>query len=123
MLNNLLLVGLGGAVGSVFRYATVLFFGKLTPLNLPFGTLVANAIGCLLIGICYGLGSRWAWFTPAWRLLLVTGFCGGYTTFSAFAYENLLLLQTQQYGSFLIYTLGSLAVGVGAVALGFWLVK
>ncbi|TAF94470.1 MAG: fluoride efflux transporter CrcB [Runella slithyformis] len=123
MTNHLLLVGFGGAIGSICRYATVLLFSKFTPVNLPFGTFVANVLGCLLIGIFYGLGSRWAWFTPAWRLLLATGFCGGYTTFSAFAYENLVLLQTQQYSSFFIYTLGSLAVGIGAVALGFWLAK
>ena len=117
----LFLIALGGAAGSVARYATGLYVGKLAVSALPCGTFAANIVGCFLIGICYGLTSRYAWFTPEWRFLLATGFCGGYTTFSTFAYENLGLLQTHQYGTFLIYTVSSLVLGLLAAAFGFWL--
>jgi CrcB protein len=66
---------------------------------------------------------RFEWFTPELRLLLATGFCGGYTTFSTFAYENLNLLQTQQYSTFALYTLISLSAGIIAVAAGLFLIN
>ena len=119
-MKTLFLIGLGGAVGSVARYLTGIYTNKLIATTFPFGTFAANVLGCLLIGVCYGLANRYAWFAPEWRFLLVTGFCGGYTTFSTFAYENLNLLQTQQYSTFLFYTIGSLVLGLLAFALGFW---
>ncbi len=69
-----------------------------------------------------GVASREEGFTN-WRLFLATGICGGFTTFSAFAWENLQLLNQQRYGSFLLYTGGSLVVGLVAVTIGFWLTK
>lgn len=123
MIRNLLLVGLGGALGSALRYLTALGVARLPNLSFFWGTFLANVLGCLLIGICFALANRFAWFTPEWRMLLVTGFCGGYTTFSTFAYENLNLLQNQQYTTFAAYALGSLGLGIGAVAVGFWVVN
>jgi fluoride exporter len=122
MFRNLLLIGLGGAVGSVLRYLTALGSAKFGAETFPFGTFFANVVGCFVIGVCYALAQRYGWFTPEWRLLLITGFCGGYTTFSTFANENVQLLQNHQYGTFLFYTLGSLALGMAAVVAGFWVV-
>lgn len=119
----LLLVGLGGFLGSIGRYLTTLLFSRIWPSQFPFGTFVANIVGCLLIGIVYGLAERAGWLTTPWRLLLATGFCGGYTTFSSFAFENLDLLQAGNYGTFLGYTLSSLLLGVLAVFAGIVLVK
>jgi fluoride exporter len=89
----------------------------------PWGTFTANVVGCFLIGIFYGLANRYQWFTPELRFLLATGLCGGYTTFSTFAYENLHFLQNHQYGSFLGYSLSSFVVGLTAVWVGLALTR
>ena len=117
-----LLVGLGGLAGSMCRYATSLLFAR-TPSDFAWGTWIANVLGCLLIGIVYGLSEKFQWLTPEWRLFLTTGFCGGYTTFSAFAYENLKLLEAGNYWTFSIYSLASFSVGILTVAAGIFLTK
>ncbi|MDR3245139.1 MAG: fluoride efflux transporter CrcB [Prevotellaceae bacterium] len=94
MKTTLCLIGLGGAAGSILRYLTSRFIaGKIGFFPGIWGTFAVNLAGCLLIGIVYGLSERYEWFSPQMRLFLATGFCGGYTTFSAFAYENVNLLQ------------------------------
>ncbi|HWA33521.1 MAG TPA: fluoride efflux transporter CrcB [Cyclobacteriaceae bacterium] len=118
MSRTLILVGLGGLIGSVTRYLTVLFVSKLIPASFPFGTFAVNFIGCFIIGIVYGVADRSSWFTPELRLFLATGICGGYTTFSAFAYENVKLLQTSDYLTFATYSLVSFGGGLLAVFLG-----
>ena len=119
----LLLIGAGGFIGSVARYATASWFTKLFPSSFPYGTFVANIIGCLAIGIIYGLSERYNWLTPEWRFFLATGLCGGYTTFSSFAYENINLLQSSNYFTFAVYSLGSFAIGLLAVFGGISLTK
>lgn len=117
-----LLVGLGGLAGSMCRYATSLLFAR-TQSDFVWGTWIANVLGCLLIGIFYGLSEKFQWLTPEWRLFLTTGFCGGYTTFSAFAYENLKLLEAGNYWTFSLYSISSFAIGLLAVAAGVFLAK
>ncbi|HCZ36080.1 MAG TPA: fluoride efflux transporter CrcB [Cytophagales bacterium] len=117
-----LLVGFGGLAGSMCRYATSLLFTRAQS-DFAWGTWIANVLGCLLIGLIYGLSEKFQWLTPEWRLFLTTGFCGGYTTFSAFAFENLKLLESGNYWTFSIYSVTSFAIGLLAVAAGVFLTK
>ncbi|WKK83522.1 fluoride efflux transporter CrcB [Marivirga arenosa] len=121
MIKNLLLVGLGGALGSIARYGTALISQKYLSTILPFGTLIANILGSFLIGIflAYELENP----SLNFKLLLIAGFCGGYTTFSTFTFENLSYLQNGQFGLFLLYGIGSILIGLLAVFLGFSLIK
>lgn len=121
MIKNLLLVGLGGGLGSIARYGTSQFTHKYLSDLLPYGTLIANIVGSLLIGVllAYLIENP----SQNFKLLLVTGFCGGYTTFSTFTYENFSYLQNGQIGMFLLYALGSIMIGLLAVFVGFSLVK
>ena len=118
MRTNIILIAIGGLLGSVARYLSVVYFTKIIPGQFPFGTFAVNIIGCLAIGIIYGLSLRFSWLTPEWRLFLATGFCGGFTTFSSFALENVQLLQQANYGTFALYSLGSFALGLTAVFTG-----
>jgi CrcB protein len=118
-----LLIGAGGFIGSIARYLTTSWFTKLFPSTFPYGTFTANIIGCLVIGIIYGLSERFNWLTPEWRFFLVTGVCGGYTTFSSFAYENINLLQSSNYITFALYSISSFAFGLLAVFGGMILTK
>lgn len=116
-----ILVFLGGGIGSLCRYlASRWITGSLTP-NYPFiGTLMVNITGCLLIGffVFYFTENRFGADSLSWRLLLVTGLCGGYTTFSSFSLENIQLLENKQVITFLGYTFSSLILGFIATYLG-----
>ena len=90
---------------------------------LPYGNLLANSVGCLLIGLILGFVAKTAEVSQAHTLLLATGFCGGFTTFSAFAYENHLLLKSGDYFNFGMYTVASITIGFIAVFIGLYLVK
>ena len=121
---NFILVIIGGAIGSGLRYLMSLYITKAYPSSFPYGTFTVNIIGCLLIGIIYGLTARFQDASSVqWRLFLTTGLCGGFTTFSAFAYENVQLLQTENYMIFTLNTLGSCIFGFIAVFLGILLTK
>lgn len=120
---NFILVLIGGAIGSGSRYLMSLYITKTYPSSFPFGTFAVNIIGCLLIGIIYGLTERFQVSSMQWRLFLATGLCGGFTTFSAFAYENIVLLQNENYSGFVLNTLGSCILGFAAVFIGVWLTK
>lgn len=117
-----LLVFVGGGFGSVARY----YIGKwLNTLEntIPYGTLLSNVLGSMLIGLVLGYLAKTSNLTESYTLLLVTGFCGGFTTFSAFSYESHLFLKNGDYFSFLSYTLGSLILGITAVFVGLYLSK
>jgi CrcB protein len=88
----------------------------------PWATLAVNAIGSLAIGLLGGWASRFGW-GEALRLSLTIGLCGGFTTFSTFSKESLALIESGSYGLFALYAAGSVALGIAAVALGFWLAK
>ncbi|WP_222984740.1 fluoride efflux transporter CrcB [Flagellimonas meishanensis] len=115
-----LLIFLGGGFGSMLRFVVS---KSLNPLlqNFFLGTFLVNIVGCLLIGIILGLSSRENLFSFNTTVLLATGFCGGFTTFSAFAFEQHTLIKNGEFFSFSLYAIASLAIGVFAVALGLWL--
>ncbi|MEO6833788.1 MAG: fluoride efflux transporter CrcB [Chitinophagaceae bacterium] len=123
MNRSIILIGIGGLLGSIARYLLASFFTKLFPSAFPYGTFIVNIVGCLLIGIFYGLSERYNWFTPDLRLFLATGFCGGFTTFSSLTFENLVLLQSSEYLTFALYSIGSFAVGLLAAFGGLSLTK
>ena len=87
------------------------------------GTFLVNSIGCLLIGIILGISVKGTYLSENQTLLLASGFCGGFTTFSTFAYEKHSLINSGEFLYFAIYTIASIAVGIFAIALGLWLAK
>ena len=117
-----LLVFIGGGLGSVLRY----FMSKaLNPYFTYFylGTFLVNILGCLLIGFILGLSLKGNYLSPNQTLILVTGFCGGFTTFSTFAFEKQSLLSAGEYVHFSIYLIASVVIGISSVVLGLWLAK
>lgn len=122
MIKDIVLVGIGSCLGGICRYLISLFIDHPQS-GFPWGTFVVNIIGCLLIGILWGVTSRFQNFAQAFSLLLVVGFCGGFTTFSTFSKEGLAMLQTNNYMLFTSYILGSVVLGIAAVALGYIITK
>ena len=123
MYKAILLVSIGGAAGSSMRYLTSVFMQKWVSQLYPWGTFVANMLGCILIGILMGYFSKLQLNNNDYKLLLVTGFCGGYTTFSAFAFENFTLWQQGNNTTALTYIALSVIGGLLAVFSGFALSK
>ena len=121
-MKSFLLVFLGGGLGSALRYLVASAMNQYSKV-LPFGTFTVNIIGCLLIGMILGYAQRENTLTSNQTLLLATGFCGGFTTFSAFANENLELIKNGEIFNFSVYTICSILVGVLAVFIGFYLIN
>lgn len=119
----ILLVGLGGAMGSILRYATTLIAEKWHVSNAFIATIIANLIGCLLIGIFISSFENKGIIDNNLKLLLITGFCGGYTTFSTFSLENIQLIQSGQIAQAVLYILTSVLIGIVAVWAGLSLGK
>lgn len=118
-----LFVALGGAVGSVCRYLAQVGINKIVSLTFPTGTCIVNITGCFIIGILYGLATKQPWFTVEWRLFLITGICGGYTTFSSFSYESISLATQGNYLYFALYVGISVILGLLATWGGTLLLK
>ncbi|WP_297333878.1 fluoride efflux transporter CrcB [Flavobacterium sp.] len=118
MLKSILLVGVGGAAGSMLRYLTALLVNRYANSHFPWATFTVNVLGCFLIGLLFGLLDKQQIANQNIRLLLITGFCGGYTTFSAFSIENLSLLQGQNSLVAFAYMAASIIAGLAAVWLG-----
>lgn len=123
MLKSLLLVGLGSFCGGALRYYISTLMKNLCNQGLPWGTLLVNLVGCLLIGIVFGLFGKMGTQQSSWCLMLTAGFCGGFTTFSAFANESVQMLQSGNTINLIIYISTSVIVGIALVALGYWIVK
>lgn len=119
----ILLVGAGGFAGSVARFLSQQFISRHYPSSFPWGTLLVNVTGCFIIGLIYAISEKGTLMSPEWRLLLATGFCGGFTTFSSFAYENIVLLREGDLFYTLMYTAASMILGFLAAYLGMLLLK
>lgn len=119
----LIIIGIGGFIGSVARYLSQQYFQKHFPSSFPYGTMWVNITGCFLIGVIYALSEKGNILTPEWRLFLATGFCGGFTTFSTFSYENISLLRDGQYFYAAIYSGISVFGGIIATFLGASIIK
>jgi CrcB protein len=116
---KLMLVGIGGFAGSILRYITVSFFQRYN-LQFPLGTFTVNILGSFLLGTVVG------WMiqrgeNDSMRLLLITGVCGGFTTFSAFAFENVNLFEQKLAMTSIMYVSISVFLGIGAVIAGTWM--
>lgn len=117
-----LMVFVGGGFGSVARYFLGRWLNNMET-AIPYGTMLSNVLGSFLVGFVLGYLAKSTNISETQSLLLATGFCGGFTTFSTFAYENHVFLKNGDYLSFLPYTLGSLILGFVAVFLGLYLSK
>ena len=121
-MKSILLVFFGGGIGSVLRFIIGKYLNS-TETGIPYGTFAANILGSLLIGLILGFAAKNQSLTNNQVLFLATGFCGGFTTFSTFAYENHVFLKAGDFSSFALYTIGSFVIGFLAVFLGLFLVK
>jgi CrcB protein len=115
MLRTLLLVGAGGAFGSICRYSLSILMNKWN-MHAAWATFAANAIGCLIIGLLIALFSKMV--NEELRLLLMVGFCGGFTTFSTFSADAFALIAKGEYVMAGLYVFGSIATGFLALVIG-----
>ena len=119
MLKQLLLIGTGGFIGSVARFLVSRLNTRIDWLSIPIGTLTVNVLGSLLIGFLIGISEKSPILTVEWRMFLMVGLCGGFTTFSSFTGENLVLMKNGQILPLLLYTALSIFLGFAAVYLGY----
>ncbi len=112
MMKILLIVGTGSFTGGVLRYLTGIALQRMTQSVYPYGTLVANILGCFLIGIFFGLAEKGNFLSPEWRIFLTTGLCGGFTTFSTFSLDALNLMNDRGIYTALTYIGISLFIGI-----------
>ena len=121
-MKQILLVFFGGGIGSILRFTISKAYNNYFQ-NFFLGTLLVNVLGCLVIGFVIGLSLKNNYLTQNQTLLLTTGFCGGFTTFSTFAFENNSFLKSGDLFYFSFYTLTSIVLGIAAVIFGLWLSK
>lgn len=122
-MKSILVIWLGGGLGSVLRYLMQIGISRLFTVSFPAGTFIVNITGCFIIGVLYGIANRYSWLTIEWRLFLITGMCGGYTTFSSFSYEGITLFRQENYLYFFLYTVLSVVIGLLATLGGTYVVK
>ena len=123
MLKTLLFIGSGSFLGGIARYLTARAVQNNVASAFPYGTMVVNLVGCLLIGLIFGISERTNLINDEWRIFLTVGFCGGFTTFSTFANENMTLLRDGNFFYFSLYTALSVFLGLLAVFFGNALTK
>ena len=119
MIKNILLIGMGGFIGSVARYLVSRLNNSIAFLSIPIGTLLVNVLGSLLIGFLVGIAEKSPVMTVELRMFLMVGLCGGFTTFSSFTGENLMLMRNGQFLPVFLYTGLSILFGFTAVYLGY----
>lgn len=119
MIKNILLIGLGGFVGSIARFLVSRLNNRMEWLSIPMGTLVVNVIGSFLIGFLIGISEKSPILTVELRMFLMVGLCGGFTTFSSFTGENLMLMRNGQFLPLFLYTGLSILLGFAAVYFGY----
>ena len=123
MIKSVLIVGIGSFIGGALRYLISTLFKQYCTQGFPWGTLLVNLMGCFIFGIIFALFSKYSSTSHPWCLLLTTGLCGGFTTFSTFAYESVLMLQQGNLSGFISYIATSLIASISLFALGYWIFK
>ena len=118
MLKLVIATGLGSFAGGISRFLLSRWIQLQVSGSFPWGTFVVNIAGCLLIGVIFGISERSDILSPEVRMFLTVGFCGGFTTFSAFAYENIAMLKDGNFLYFSLYTGLSVFFGLLAVNMG-----
>ncbi len=122
-LTKIVLVGLGGCIGSIARYMIVQYSVKTVAADFPYGTLAVNIIGSLMIGLIYGINEHKQFFDPETTLFLTVGICGGFTTFSSFGLESFNLLRSGQVMTALLYITISNIAALLSVFSGYYIAK
>lgn len=123
MLKSLLIVGTGSFIGGAMRYLLSTFMKDVCGQGFPWGTLAVNLLGCFIFGTVFAIFSKNSSTDNTLYLLLTTGICGGFTTFSAFANESVQMLQHGNTSGFIGYAATSVIAGFVLIALGYWIVK
>jgi fluoride exporter len=119
----LFIIAAGSGIGGVLRYGMQTYIYRIYPSAFPLGTFLVNIIGCFLIGVFIGVAEKGNLLSVETRLFLVTGLCGGFTTFSSFSYENISLIKSGEWFYFFLYMIGSIVLGILATYLGLLLIK
>ena len=119
----MLIAGLGGFIGTCLRFLTGKLFHVAGAAAFPWGTFTVNLVGSFIIGIFFGMAEKTHLISPSMNVFLITGFCGGLTTFSSFADDLFLQLQGREFLHFALYLVGSLALGLLMVWVGRMLVR
>ena len=122
ILKNTILVGCGSFLGGAARYLISVVMKTMSK-GFPWGTLVVNLVGCLFIGLLWGFFSKNSSESSSWALFMTVGICGGFTTFSTFSKEALMMLQAGNFMSLLAYVAISVIAGIALVAAGYYLVR
>lgn len=117
MIGAMLIAGVGGFFGTCGRYLTGVVAKKMFGSGYPFGTFLVNVIGCFIIGVLFGVWDAHE-MSPYMKALLISGFCGGFTTFSSFSHDSYALLQQHKYGKYALYLISSVGLGMLMVWLG-----
>ena len=123
MLRTILLVGSGGFIGSVMRYLVQYYMEKTLASTFPYGTIIANVAGSFIIGIVFALAEKGNLMSAEWRIFLAVGICGGFTTFSSFAYNNFTMINERAWSSLFLNVGGNLFLGILAVYLGIIVIR
>ena len=118
-----MIVGLGGFIGTVARYLISRYFQVSLTSVFPWSTFIINIVGCLMIGIIYGITEKGDVLSPDFRLFMTVGICGGFTTFSTFSNDSFMLLRETEWVRFALYTSLSIFIGLLAVYAGRLIIK
>ena len=122
IIRNTLFIGCGSFIGGAARYLVSVAMKAMSK-GFPWGTLIVNLVGCLVIGLLWGFFSRGGNENSSWALFMTVGICGGFTTFSTFSKEALMMLQSGNYMGLLAYVGISVLVGIALVAAGYYLAR
>ena len=122
MYRTILIVGTGGFIGSVMRYLLQVFIENKLLSTFPMATLIANITGSFIIGVVFALAEK-SLMNSDWRIFMSVGICGGFTTFSAFAFNNFNMIKEHTWNQLFLNIGGTMILGILAVYLGIILVR